>query len=138
MNASGFAAAFDEFVDARLEWLSDNGGWFFDGLNDVLHAGYQAIYSGLTLVPYYVIILLFGVLGWRLTRSWRFAVGAMVGLLLCSIMGLWPQTMSTLALVLAATSMALIVGIPLGVAAGLMPSLDRVSEPVLDLSLIHI
>ncbi|WP_110968724.1 ABC transporter permease [Pseudomonas huaxiensis] len=133
MNGSGFAAAFDAFVDARLEWLSDNGAWFFDGLNAVLQGGYQVIYSGLTLVPFYVIILLFGALGWRLTGSWRFAVGAMLGLVLCVIMGLWPQTMSTLALVLAATSMALIVGIPVGVAAGLMPSLDRISEPVLDL-----
>lgn len=133
MNGSGFAEAFDGFVDAQLEWLSDNGAWFFDGLNDVLHAGYQAIYSGLTLAPFWVVTLIFGVLGWRLTASPRFAIGAMLGLVLCASMGLWPQTMSTLALVLSATSMALIVGIPLGVAAGLMPSLDRVSEPVLDL-----
>lgn len=133
MSPVEFAAAFDEFVDARLEWLSDNGAWFFDGLNDVLHAGYQAIYSGLTLLPFWAVILAFGALGWRLAASWRFAAGAMLGLLLCVAMGLWPQTMSTLALVLSATSMALVIGIPLGVAAGLMPSLDRVSEPVLDL-----
>ena len=48
-------------------------------------------------------------------------------------MGLWVETMSTLALVTTATILALLVGIPLGILAGFARSLDRVLEPVLDL-----
>jgi glycine betaine/proline transport system permease protein len=48
-------------------------------------------------------------------------------------MGLWPETMSTLALVATATVLALVVGIPIGILAGFSRSLDRLLEPLLDL-----
>ena len=48
-------------------------------------------------------------------------------------MGLWPETMSTLALVITATILALLVGIPIGIVAGFVRAFDRFLEPVLDL-----
>jgi glycine betaine/proline transport system permease protein len=48
-------------------------------------------------------------------------------------MGLWPETMSTFALVITSTCLALVLGLPLGVLAGLMPKLDHAVEPALDL-----
>jgi glycine betaine/proline transport system permease protein len=84
-----------------------------------------------TLAPFYVVAVLFALLAWRLAGR-RFALGTLAALLLCALMGLWPQTMSTLALVLTATNLALLVGIPC-VAAGLSPTLYRISEPVMDL-----
>ena len=60
-------------------------------------------------------------------------IATALALAICAAMGLWPQTMSTLALVVAATLIALAFSLPLGVLAGLMPRLDRVLTPVLDL-----
>ncbi|MFM6991643.1 MAG: ABC transporter permease, partial [Rhodoferax sp.] len=65
--------------------------------------------------------------------GWRFAVLATVGLLLCQVMGLWGVTMDTLALMVAATTMALVIALPLGIFAGYHPKLDKLGEPVLDL-----
>lgn len=133
MNPADFAAAFDEKVDAALEWMADNWSTAFDALNDALKGLYQAVYWALAVAPFYVVAALVGALAWRLTGSWKFAVGTALALCFCELMGLWPETMSTLALVLTATSLALVVGVPAGVAAGLMPALDRVTEPTLDL-----
>ena len=132
MSIGNFAQGFDSTVDTGLEWLADNGTDVFDAINGVLVGAYEGLLLVLEYPPHYVISLLISALGWRLAGP-RFAVGALVSLLFCASMGLWPQTVSTLALVVSATLMALLVAVPLGVLAGLAPALDRLVEPVLDL-----
>ena len=51
----------------------------------------------------------------------------------CWLIGLWPETMSTFALVISATCLALALALPIGVLAGFLPRLDHVVEPILDL-----
>ncbi|TBU91223.1 ABC transporter permease [Phytopseudomonas dryadis] len=133
MSIADFASSFDETVDAGLEWLTDHGANVFDVLNQVLTGFYEAVLWVLQVAPFYGVALVVGALAWRLSSSPRFGIASALALAFCAVMGLWPATMSTLALVLAATSLALLVGIPVGVAAGLLPALDRVTEPVLDL-----
>ncbi len=48
-----------------------------------------------------------------LVNAW-FAILGGVALMLCFSMGLWSETMSTLALVLTATVLALAIGVPIG------------------------
>ncbi|MDH1308126.1 ABC transporter permease subunit [Pseudomonas fulva] len=132
MNPEGFASTFDEHVDNALIWLSDNAAGLFDLFNDLLKALYQAVYTVLEVPSFYAVALLFALLAWRVA-GWRFALGTFLALLMCALMGLWPQTMSTLALVLTATSLALLIGIPCGVAAGLSPALNRLCDPAMDL-----
>ena len=79
-----------------------------------------------------MIALVAAALGWRLINV-PAGLLAGVALLGCAVMGLWAETMSTLALVITATFMALVIGIPLGVVAGFVKSFDRFVEPILDL-----
>jgi len=132
MNLPDFAQPFDRSVDAGLQWLSDHGATWFDAANAGLKGLYDAVLSVIAWPPFYVIAAMIAVLGWRMVGR-RFAALAFIALLCCNLIGLWPETVSTLALVLTATVMALVVGIPLGVAAGLAPRLDRVVDPCLDL-----
>lgn len=132
MDSSSFADAFDTTTDAALEWVSDNGGFTFDFLRTVLEGLYDGVLSALNFAPFYVVATVATVLGWRVVNAW-FGLFAGVALVFCAIIGLWPETMSTLALVLTATFLALLVGIPAGVVAGFVPALDRALEPVLDL-----
>ncbi|MBJ9975052.1 ABC transporter permease subunit [Pseudomonas sp. S75] len=133
MNPSTFPSTFDASVDAGLEWVTDSGAQVFEWLNDVLTGLVNGLTWVLNLAPFYVVALVFGALAWRLSGHWRSAALTAIGLLICAFLGLWTETMSTLALVLAATTLALLVGIPLGVMGGLWPKLDGVVEPVLDL-----
>lgn len=132
MDTSGFTDAFDEWTDATLEWVSENGESLFDYVRLVLEGLYNGILWLLELPPFYLVAVLVALVGWRLVNRW-FAVLSGLALVLCYAMGLWPETMSTLALVLTATVLALAIGIPIGIAAGFFTALDRFMEPGLDL-----
>jgi glycine betaine/proline transport system permease protein len=58
---------------------------------------------------------------------------AVAGLVVLGLQGLFPEAMDTLALTVAAVLAALVIGVPLGVWAGLSPRVARVVTPVLDL-----
>lgn len=132
MEISDITDAFDAGTDEVLGWISDNGDWLFEFIRSVLEGTYDGILWLLQLAPFYVIAVLFALLGWRLI-SLSAGLLAGVALVFCDVMGLWPQTMSTLALVATATLMALLVGIPIGIFAGFVRTFDRFLEPVLDL-----
>ncbi|ABC94283.1 probable glycine betaine/L-proline ABC transporter, permease protein (plasmid) [Rhizobium etli CFN 42] len=132
MDTSVLTDLFDEWTDSALEWVSDNGEFLFDYIRQVLEGLYDGILWLLELPPFYVIAIIVALIGWRLVNVW-FAALSGVALALCFSMGLWPETMSTLALVLTATVIALAIGIPIGIAAGFFTALDRFMEPGLDL-----
>ncbi|EJL49790.1 ABC-type proline/glycine betaine transport system, permease component [Rhizobium sp. CF122] len=132
MDISSFTDTFDEWTDTALEWVSDNGETLFDYVRWVLEGLYDGILWLLALSPFYVVAIMVALVGWRLVNAW-FAILGGVALLLCFSMGLWSETMSTLALVLTATALALAIGIPVGIAAGFFTALDRFMEPGLDL-----
>ena len=62
----------------------------------------------------------------------RVALLTCFGFLFFGLQGLWQESMDTLALTLAAVSIALLVGIPLGVWAGLSDRFNRAVTPILD------
>jgi len=77
-----------------------------------------------TTVTGIVVALRFG--GWR-AAAWVGTAFAAVAL-----MGLWEESMQTVALMLAAVGLSLLVGIPLGVVAGLSNRFMKAITPVLD------
>jgi glycine betaine/proline transport system permease protein len=62
----------------------------------------------------------------------RMAVLAGLGFLSFGALGLWQQSMDTLALTLAAVLICLVIGIPLGIWVGLSNRAERIATPVLD------
>lgn len=68
---------------------------------------------------------------WRV--GWKFAVFALLALALVNHMGLWLGTMETLSLVLSATVIAVVVGIPAGIAMARSDRMASLLRPVLDL-----
>ena len=62
----------------------------------------------------------------------RVALLAAAGLVLIGLQGLWQESMDTLALTLAAVLLSVLVGLPLGIWAGLSDRAERAMSPVLD------
>ena len=64
--------------------------------------------------------------------GWRAAAWAAAAFVTFALTGLWPESMQTLALMLAAVGLSLLVGIPLGIYAGLSDRFLKAITPVLD------
>lgn len=126
-----FIPLFDASVENAMQWVNMNAMAPFDVLRWGLDAVFELILTALTLVPWWGFTAMVGLLGWRLVGM-PFATFAVLGLWLCHAMGLWPDTLSTLALVLGATSLALLIGIPLGILVGLTAGLSTYADAVLD------
>ncbi len=96
-----------------------------------------------TPVPGSIIPVLgwFGVIGLvaflvYLTSNLKIASLACLLLFGCGLLGMWTDTMDTLAMTIAAVILSLLIGIPLGIWAGLSDRVLRILTPFLDLAQI--
>ncbi|HHP7237901.1 ABC transporter permease [Longibacter sp.] len=115
-----------------LEWVRTNLGPLLDSIGVGVRAMVEALEAGLMLLPAWAWIPAFAALAWWLAGR-GVALFTAAGMSLIAYgMGLWTATMETLALVLASTTIALILGIPLGIAAAKRTWIHRLLRPVLD------
>lgn len=132
MDSAVFTRAFDRAVDDAVWWLGDHAAFLFDGIRAALDGFYGGILGLVSLPPFWATALVIATLGWRMVGR-GFAVLTGAGLVVCQMMGLWPETLASLSLVISAVGFALVIALPVGVLAGYLPALDRVVDPVLDL-----
>ena len=105
--------------------------WFFTPISKTLRWAIDGFASQLTALPWYAIPLISGaLLLWR--GRWRTAIVAAVAACYPGAVGLWPQAMQTVALVVVSVVVSLLIGVPLGVWAALSPRVNRVLRPLLD------
>jgi ABC-type proline/glycine betaine transport system permease subunit len=121
-----------KWVNSAIAWIIGNFGGAFDVLNSVIEGLVNGLSLLLTLLPALVMIVIFAILSYFLS-GWRITVFTVVGLLLVVSLGLWDLTMTTLSLILVATTVCLAIGIPIGIVAAKSRRLEEISLPILDL-----
>ncbi len=110
MNSSFIGQAAEHAVN--FLFLHFRGG--FDTFSAALDAVIKLLQDGLGAIPFAVMLIGFVAIAlWR--KSIVFAAFVGIAILTIHYMGLWAQTVSTLALVIAATFFSLLIGIPLGI-----------------------
>jgi glycine betaine/proline transport system permease protein len=67
-----------------------------------------------------------------LAAGWRMLILTAVGLFCIGLLGMWEAAVETIALMIVAVSLALAIGIPVGIWSGLRPKVERVLRPILD------
>lgn len=91
----------------------------------------EAFEDALLWPPEIVVMIVVGLLvGWL--ANYRIGIFAFVGLLLVYGIGIWDETMSTVALALSGTAISLIVGVPLGILASQNTASEQAIRPILD------
>jgi glycine betaine/proline transport system permease protein len=100
-------------------------------LKDGINAFFAQIVTILDRLTWAGVIAVAAAIG-GLLAGWRMALLAASGFLLMGVLGLWEESLETLALIIFAVTVALAIGIPLGILAGRHPGLERVLRPVLD------
>lgn len=81
--------------------------------------------------PEIVIMVITGLVVWRLS-NYRLAIFAFVGFFISYGIGVWDETMATIALALTGTAVSLLIGIPLGILASQSNITERIIRPILD------
>ncbi len=83
------------------------------------------------LIGWLGVVALFGFGSWALGNL-KVAILAVAGFTFMGLQGLWQESMDTFALTLSAVLVALLIGIPLGIWAGLSDRVNRIVTPLLD------
>jgi len=121
-----------DWIEAAVDYIRDNFGPVLDGIAFVIEILADAVEGGLDWLPYWLLALVFvGLALWRV--GWGFGLVTLVGMVLIVGMDLWSETVSTLALVISATIVALVIGIPLGIAMARNDTVQAIVRPILDL-----
>lgn len=122
-----------KWITALVDLLNEHAAGFFNALSSGLGYLLNGLIGALTWLPPLALIGAVGVLAYALHRSLRLVTFVVLSLLLIVNLGYWKETCETLALVVSATTLSMLVGIPVGIAAAHRPWLYAVLRPVLDL-----
>ncbi|GAA1815754.1 MULTISPECIES: proline/glycine betaine ABC transporter permease [Brevibacterium] len=119
------------WADTFFDWLKDNLGWLFDFITVVVRLLVEGLTTVLVDLHPLVIIIILAFLGW-LVRSWQFAIGTLITMFFIMTMDQWVSAMQTLALVVLAALVAVIIAIPVGILAARNDTVSAIVKPILD------
>lgn len=119
-------------IDNALDWLTTTFSFITKALSNNVEIGIKGLVTGLEFIPPWLFIVIVTVLTIFLTKKKGLGIFSFLGLLLIWNLGLWEATMSTIALVVFATSLALLIGVPLGIFAALSNTFYKIVMPILD------
>ena len=79
-----------------------------------------------------VVIIVIAALAWLGSRSWKLVAGTILSFLVIGYLGMWEDTMATLAIISVATLLCISIGIPLGIWMAKSNRVQAAITPVLD------
>ena len=120
-----------EYMEKLINWMTDNFSGVFDSIKGGLEAIINSISWALNAIPIVLFIIIIMLIGWWIAGK-GIAIFAGLGLGLIYNLGLWKQTMLTLGLVSAATIIAIIIGLPLGILMAKSNKANKIIRPILD------
>ena len=122
-----------DWIKALVDFLNTHAQGFFDLVSVVLGGLVEGVTAVLLAVPPLLLVAAVAGLAYLLHRSVKLALTAVLALLLIINLGYWKETVETLSLVLWATTLSMLIGVPLGIAAAHNPRVYAALRPALDL-----
>ncbi len=120
-------------VAVLIEYVKTHDKVLFGGISTVVRECVDGLTALLRAIPPSILILGIAVLTWILRRSIALVVFVTAALLFIINQGYWLPTLETLALVIVAAGISVLIGVPLGIASAHRPRLFAALRPVLDL-----
>lgn len=119
----------NRLVDALVVGFGDK----LDAVSDGLTAPIRLLEGALVPLPPEAGIAAVTLIAWLATRRVAFSAGMGALMLALALLGVWPAAMQSLALIVVAVVLIVLLGLPLGVAAARMPRFSRALTPLYDL-----
>lgn len=121
----------DVWISQFVEWLVENHREFFQIIKWPVEQTLNGFDTALNTVHPLVVIIVLALCAWRSSGK-PLAVFTLIAMIFIGLLGLWEDTMTTLAMVLVSVLFCAIAGIPLGVASGRNDRVEKVIRPFLD------
>lgn len=118
-------------AEAVVNWLTDSASGLFSVLSTIFKGAYDGLDWVLSTPPFWVVLVILVALAW-FVKGWKLALGTAIGLGVIVGVGQWGNAMDTLALVLLASVIALLIAIPLGILAARNDTASKIIRPLLD------
>lgn len=83
-------------------------------------------------LPWWVVILVLAALAYAASRRWVIAVAVAAMTFAIGLIGVWDAAMATIALMVVATLLAVVIGLPIGIAMSRSKRMQSITLPVLD------
>lgn len=124
---------FDDWVDAAIkDWLVPNFRPFFQAVQVPISWVLESLDAFLNAMPMLVFTAIFVLIAWR-SAGRGVAVFTALAFLFLDLIGVWSETMTTLAMISTAVLFCAIIGVPLGIAAARSDRFLAGLRPVLDI-----
>lgn len=120
-----------DWVNAGIDWLTDNATVLFDAFSALMRFLVEGFSDALLSVPVFILLAILVLIAW-FVRSWRLALGTLIGFLLVMGMRQWETMLQTMSLVLVSTLTAVIMAIPLGIWAAKSETVSKIVRPIMD------
>jgi glycine betaine/proline transport system permease protein len=131
--SDSFAIPLGDWVDLAVKnWLVPNFRGAFQAIQWPIRQVLDNVDLLLNAIPMPIFTLAVVLIAW-LVASRGVALFSLVSLVLLDLINVWPQTMTTLAMVLTAVVFCAAVGIPLGIATARSDRFASVMRPILDI-----
>ncbi|MEL0626505.1 proline/glycine betaine ABC transporter permease [Salinibacterium amurskyense] len=120
-----------QWVENGIDFITDTFGFVFDFIKLIISSVADGMNFVFTSPPFWIMLIIFAVLAF-VARGWLFSLGTTLGFLLILSLDQWENAMDTLALVLVAAAIAVLISVPLGVLAAKYRTVSTIVKPVLD------
>jgi len=138
MNSTGMIFGLDIpriplaiWTDNAIEYLQTNYRDTTQAISDFMGIAIKGLQELLIIIPPSLLIIIIALIAWRIANK-KTAIFSVIGLLFIENIGLWNVTMQTLAMVLAAVIMCIIIGVPIGILSAKNETAHRIIAPILD------
>lgn len=127
-----FKININEPIDYAVNYLNKNFEGFFGVIKGIVMGFLNAIGFIVNLIPWWLLLIIIFVLGWKSSKKIHKGIIYAFFLLLVGILGLWELMYLTLTIVIASVVISLIFGLPIGILVSTNKKAFAIVRPILD------
>ncbi|HLR97090.1 MAG TPA: proline/glycine betaine ABC transporter permease [Jiangellaceae bacterium] len=126
-----FRIPLGSWAQSFVSWLTSTLDGFFAFIGSIMEWLYDVLEFVLSAPPFWIIALVLAA-GAYFAKNWALAIGSLIGFAVIYGVDQWDNAMASLALVVVASLIAVLVGVPLGIWAARNSTVSAALRPVLD------
>lgn len=134
-----FPALNDNTLRDLKKAIDDGFRTFTRGYGEAIESFFSPLQSVLlwseklmTKTPWFIVLIVILAIVWFASRSWKIVIGSAITLWLIGLFGMWDDTMKTFSMILVATVLAILIGLPIGIMMARSKRVQAFINPILD------